>query len=872
MDPTMLKMVTGGFFHDIGKVADKNVMEIDQGYVDRHSNVFLPTWDGRYTHIHAVYTSAFIEKFQDFLPKEFNQPGWGEGDSLISLAAGHHRPETPMQWIIADADRVSSGWDRAEYDNHQSGVQPRDYQKTRLIPVFERLMSDVSDEHSGEESHAYSYPLRIQGPSSIFPMKKTDQPKNIKGTQEYDSLFQEFSLALEQLQHRTENIELWFEHVESLVMLFFSSVPAARAGRVIPDISLYDHMKTTAALTAALYGYHRDTDTLTIPAIRNDDLQKLLIIAGDFYGIQNFIFSDSGEAGSHRAKILRGRSFAVSLFSELAADMLCRKIGIPSICVVFNAAGKFEIIAPNTESVKEAVRQIESQINDWLIDISFGETSMGIGWIQASPGDFTHGCYGDLRDRLGRIMEEKKCRKIDLCRFGGAVSGYLDTFNNDLNHPLCPFCGRRPSVPKGADMLESKESACATCRDHIFLGKTLVNPQKNRIAVLSKNAKIENREKKLIQPIFDTYQVAFLDDDLNDLAAKGLLYRYFDISLRGENQPASDITTRLINGYVPVYAPEDAYDDRYLHGEKTDRHYEEVIDQIQTGLPRTFEHIACTALRPKPNKDGFEGIAGLGVLKADVDNLGKLMACGLKKERITVSRLATLSRQLNNYFTVYLPDLLQSRPEYQNVYTVFAGGDDLFLIGPWNRVIDLARELKESFARYVCRNSEIHFSAGITVHKPNTPVSHMAEQAEESLHQAKDRGRNRLALFGETVLWSQTDELLAIGQKLETWLQDGWINSAMLYRLNHLLEAAGLEKRVVKNRIIHLKDMDCTRWRAMLAYSVGRNVGQSLPKDKRQSENVHEMRKIIHHDIGKWLMDLGSAFRIPLWELLYNRR
>jgi len=297
-----------------------------------------------------------------------------------------------------------------------------------------------------------------------------------------------------------------------------------------------------------------------------------------------------------------------------------------------------------------------------------------------------------------------------------------------------------------------------------------------------------------------------------------------------------------------------------------------MIDQIKTGLPRTFEHIACTALRPKLNQDGFEGIAGLGVLKADVDNLGKLMACGLKQERITVSRLATLSRQLNNYFTVYLPDLLRTRPEYQNIYTVFAGGDDLFLIGPWNRIIDLSRELKESFARYVCHNSEIHFSAGITVHKPNTPVSHMAEQADESLAKAKDRGRNRLTLFGETVLWSQTDELQAIGQKLEKWLQDGWINSAMLYRLNQLLEAAGMEKRIVKNRIVHLKDMDCTRWRAMLAYTAGRNVGRSLPKDKKQSEDIREMGKIIHHDMGKWLIDLDSAFRIPLWELLYNRR
>lgn len=64
---------------------------------------------------------------------------------------------------------------------------------------------------------------------------------------------------------------------------------------------------------------------MNVEAIR-DPAGQLRLIGGDFYGIQNFIFSDSGEAGKHRSKILRGRSFAVSLLCELTADMICRKI------------------------------------------------------------------------------------------------------------------------------------------------------------------------------------------------------------------------------------------------------------------------------------------------------------------------------------------------------------------------------------------------------------------------------------------------------------------------------------------------------------------------------------------------------------------
>ncbi len=870
MDPTMLKMAVGGFIHDIGKLVNKNILQVSQDYLDSHSNVYLPVWNGRYSHTHAVYTCAFIEKFSDLLPKEFNQPGWGDGDSMISLAAGHHKPETPMQWIITDADRISSGMDRVNYDNHNAGVRPRDYQKTRLVSIFERLSKEVTDTSKGSESHEYCYPLKVQGPESLFPIKKTDCPAGDFAESEYDSLFTQFIEGTGRLKHKNESIELWFEHFESLVMLCCGAVPSARAGKVVPDISLYDHLKTTSAIAAALYGYHHETNTMTVAKIRKDDVKKILVIGGDFYGIQNFIFTGSGETGSHRAKILRGRSFAVSLFSELAADMLCRRIGIPSVCVVFNAAGKFEIIAPNTESSRDAVCYVERYVNDWLMKTSYGETTMGIGCIEAYPTDFESGNYSDLRTRFADIMAEKKHRKIDLNRFGGTIEGYLDAFRNDLPSPICPFCGRRPSVSESSDVLDDKEFACDICRDHIFLGTNLV--RKSRVAITSTDIEIRGAEKKLLRPIFDTYQVAFLDGGLSDQAAKGQVYKFFDISLRRENEPTSDITTRFLNGYVPVYTADDSKEDRYLHGKKTDRHYEELINQIQAGVPRTFEHIACMALNSKLDKEGFQGIAALGVLKADVDNLGKLMSCGLSSERITISRLSTLSRQLNAFFAVYLPDLLRSSSEFENVYTVFAGGDDLFLIGPWNRIIELSKVLNKSFARYVCHNPEVHFSAGITVHKPNTPVAHIAEQAEESLHAAKYQGKNRLTLFGETVEWAKMYELFEIRQQLEQWLQEGWINSAMLYRMNQLLEDAGMEKRVVKNQIIHIEDMDCTRWRAMLAYTIGRNVGRNLSSGQKNAEASSKMAKVIHVLMGKWLIDLGAAFKIPLWELLYNKR
>ncbi|MBW1847783.1 MAG: hypothetical protein JRJ27_11695 [Deltaproteobacteria bacterium] len=172
-------------------------------------------------------------------------------------------------------------------------------------------------------------------------------------------------------------------------------------------MSLYDHSKITAALAVAIYLYQQHTDSMTIDAIKDYDSKKFLLISGDFYRIQNFIFSDSGEAGKNRAKILRGRSFAVSLFSELAADMLCREIGIPSSSLLLNAAGKFTVIAPNTEAAKKAIDAVETCVNDWLMKVSFGENSIGMTCLPASPEDFVKGQFVEIWDRL--IKERRTC-------------------------------------------------------------------------------------------------------------------------------------------------------------------------------------------------------------------------------------------------------------------------------------------------------------------------------------------------------------------------------------------------------------------------------------------------------------------------------
>ncbi|HEN20418.1 MAG TPA: type III-A CRISPR-associated protein Cas10/Csm1, partial [Desulfobacteraceae bacterium] len=493
MDETVLKIAIAGFMHDIGKFADKECLDISEEYINNNADLYQPHPKGNYTHRHAVFTAAFIEKIEEHLPPQFNQANWGMEDSFINLAAGHHNPDTPLQWIIAMADRISSGWDRKTFEEDYNLAVPwRNYKQTRLLPLFEGLMQDPKN----ADDYTWCYPLKPLSPENIFPGAISNaKPKdNAAASTEYQALFEEFLSSLKGLLHKEENLELWFEHFDSLFMIYLSSIPAARAGKIIPDVSLYDHSKITAALSAALYIYHLNHNTMTIDAIKDYDAKKFLIIGGDFYGIQDFIFSDSGEAGKGRAKILRGRSFAVSLFSELAADMVCREIGIPSCCIMLNAAGKFTIISPNNEDTGNIVESVEKRINDWLMKISYGENAIGITTLEASPGDFTNGRFLELWDELNRKMDARKYKKVDLDKYGGTVDGYLDNFNNNLKPALCPFCRKRPAITtlKRFDSEEEAKTICNVCHDHIWLGEQLV--KNNRIAITTDDADIKGNK------------------------------------------------------------------------------------------------------------------------------------------------------------------------------------------------------------------------------------------------------------------------------------------------------------------------------------------------------------------------------------------
>ncbi|MBM9520570.1 type III-A CRISPR-associated protein Cas10/Csm1 [Desulforhopalus vacuolatus] len=854
MDTTTLKIALAGLMHDIGKLAQDG-LEISPEYKKNNTELYQPynKQNNYHSHRHALYTAAFIEQMADVLPQELNAVVWGEDKSFfINLAARHHKPENALESLITQADWISSGLDRASFQEGDE-IKIREYRNTRLLPLFEQLDLGTNDARQNIEEFEWEYPLKPLNSSSIFPRRRSSRTKE-EAKEEYKKLYDQFVAALRQLKNR-DNVALWMEHFDSLLQNFTSMIPQARVKMVVPDVSLYDHARTTSALAAALYLYHREHDSLEEKAIFNGSEEKFLLIGGDFYGIQDFIFSSSGDTSANRSKLLRGRSFYVSLFSELAADMLCRSLGLPATAVVLNAAGKFTLLAANTKKAREKINEVCGSINQWLYANSYGISSFGITVTAARQDEFSTKHFGSLWNRHKQEMEETKSCRIDLQKFGGAVpmEQYLERFNNNLSDRLCPFCAIRPAT---VHCQVDDRNSCSLCMDQITIGTQLV---KNKwLAIMD-----DPRDGVLQAPLLGRYQLRFCSEGEAEKLSSSHLVKLWNTSLDSDGRALSPVTSRFLNGYVPTCSEIDLQDGRLTAFSRKEEDLRQLEDGARDGRPKTFSDIACLARHIEADLS-IHGTPALGILKADVDRLGLLMGCGLPEERYTISRMATLSRQLDSFFSLYLPYLLKSDVRFQAVYTVFAGGDDLFLIGPWNRMRELALYLRDKFSLFVCKNPEIHFSAGISMCKPHAPVDRVANIAEEALERAKDTGRNRVTVFNETISWDALEKLVDCQTEMELWRQE-YVSGSLFYRFNEFIDMAEKEKGL-QGRDITCSDMQCLRWHAMFQYQLVRNLNKKLQGTARQ-EALKEMQQFV-----RWLEEMGGAMRIPLWTILYNLR
>ncbi|WP_373839845.1 type III-A CRISPR-associated protein Cas10/Csm1 [Methanospirillum sp.] len=291
------------------------------------------------------------------------------------------------------------------------------------------------------------------------------------------------------------------------------------------------------------------------------------------------------------------------------------------------------------------------------------------------------------------------------------------------------------------------------------------------------------------------------------------------------------------------------------------------------------------------------GVPRLGYIKADIDNLGRLIARGLPDESRTISRIHTISTQLQFFFAGYLNQIcsefvvfphlcsqcldkikegkgreirLQTqvgdtdqwsestwysvdkpcdackKGAVSSCYITYSGGDDLLIICPWDSAIRLADRIYEEFRRFTCENAQITLSAGIAIVSHRLPVFRAVSIAEGLLEEAKGYqagvvSKNHVAVFDECLPWREGTGDRSLSSLIETADQmidavgSRKISSGMVYSLLTLWNQTYVDIMEMNHETRTKTRINRKKYLPHLKYLMKRNI------DDRNRQGIEEL-------------------------------
>mgnify|MGYP005832815293 CR=1 FL=1 len=250
-----------------------------------------------------------------------------------------------------------------------------------------------------------------------------------------------------------------------------------------------------------------------------------------------------------------------------------------------------------------------------------------------------------------------------------------------------------------------------------------------------------------------------------------------------------------------------------------------------------------------------KGIKRLGVLRMDVDNLGEIFQRGLGGDA-TLSRLASLSRVVSLFFEGRVAQICMEVSDL--IYAVYAGGDDLFLIGPWDLMPGLARRLHDELNELTGGNEDVHVSAGIALIGGKYPVYQAADDAKEALERAKDQaGKDAITFLGRTCKWEAFAEVEEVFRKLTVLVEAG----APKGLLTRLLALDALREETRKRRVkLGLQVMNAGPWVWRGSYALVRLM-QQYGQEERIRQGIANLYEQLTQSGFANLPQVGLAAR-----------
>ncbi|MCS6927341.1 MAG: type III-A CRISPR-associated protein Cas10/Csm1, partial [Candidatus Binatia bacterium] len=792
--------------HDIGKFHERTLRP-------------LPSWASSYRneakYSHEPFSALFVD---DFLGS------WtGDIHTLRRLVLKHHTPSLPDELLVALADRLSAN-ERAEAEGDVEGARGRAESVLRTVLSRVELTQQRGDAPLYHDLVALSLNREV-----LFPKRTVSGSAGA-----YAALWQAFTQEVGRIPRGD------FLTLLAVLRKFTWAIPSDTRYDIVPDISLYQHLKTTAAIAACLLREELDEHELQtllaalthlfrkepLTPAEKDLVRRNLcaLVKGDVSGTQDFLYLLTS---SGAARGLRGRSFYLQLLTEVIADWILHQFHLLPTNLLFAGGGHFYLLLPYRE-VEERLDALKRQIAQKLWRAHRGDLSLTVDFVPVTALDFLEGeaggnAFADKWGAVSRRVDEHKRRKW---RHMGSDTMLRELFTacqqGTTAEEMCQVCHGewKPNV----DRLDDDIRKCRRCVQFEELGRSLRDPTHLVIFTVPAAEPPDPWDWRGVLRAFGA-EVWFVrkGDEIPPRprhATAAMVYTFNETNFLRD-----DVLTRFCWGDLPV-----RYDFRLLADVTPVKGY----DAGGNPIIAEFSDLA----------EASQGVKWLGVLRMDVDSLGEVFKGGLGKQA-TISRMSTLSESLRLFFEGWVPQLCRrynrfAQGDKDRLYLIYAGGDDLFIVGAWSVLPELAKQIRDDFRLFV-GGDQVTLSGGIAIEHQKFPLYQVASDAKHALDgQAKEftrqggRGKDALCFLRTAIGWERVEELMQWKDTLLRLLAPGNgttpLPRALLTRLAEIAalysENGARKRRLHRQGKITLEQMEemvhYDKWQWRLAYQLSR--------------------------------------------------
>lgn len=683
--------------------------------------------------IGKVYQRAGkIRKSHALVGKEVLMPFFDSAHEDILRAVAYHHgmdleranlPSDDMSYIIYEADNLAAASDRRSIAV-EGEINTSSQQRFVSTLPLENVFNVFSSADMDQQTAYHVQPLS----------EKWQYPQDKKRTAEPDISYKKIVAVLQDIFQIRSPQDMTLSEVLQVIEETMSYVPSSTNRSEVSDISLYDHQKLTAAFAVCLWHVFQERSITDYRLYCYGKKQRVLrktpvylLVSGDLSGIQKFIYTIPSKGA---LKSLRGRSLYLDILLEHIVDEILEACHVSRSCLLYTGGGHFYLLLPNTKKVQEVLQKTERVINEWFLQYYGIRLYLALASTPCAAVEFssTGGGAGQVFRRVSQELGKKKLCRYDTAQLSALFNPHSQ-YNKDTGGmrecSICHTASLAASLrPYGDD---SEEEACESCNALFHLGKAALDG--NIFAVT---------EKRILQAV----------------PMPGLAQTYYLLALEEEKMEASLLPKRI---YVK---------NELTLGKRISTHL-----WMGDYIIRNAQHHAVEFTELAQQSGGStneQGIPRIGVLRADVDNLGAAFIAGFDSSYDTLSRKIALSRNLSLFFKQYVKMLCQGMtadglPGFtlftdeiksnRNVHVIYSGGDDMFLAGTWDDILEIAVDLRRAFRQFT--NGKLTFSAGIGFFYPSCPISQMARKTGALEDYAKDNtmhDKDSIALFGETEL------------------------------------------------------------------------------------------------------------------------